>query len=124
MQGHRSLVLLSLESDLELSDLVLQKFLEEFAELIKVDFTRLVLLEKSEDVVVDAIKRGVNLSYHLVSFQEKSHEIFNLNRLDSTLVVCVDGIVDVLRHFSELIDVDQDISQVLDGFLVVHSDVF
>ena len=66
------------------------------------------------------VESSVGLALNLVALQELFDEVFNLDHFDSALVVGVNCIVDVLGHLSELVDVDKDVSQVLDRLLVVH----
>ena len=122
LHGKGPFVLLSFQSDLKCFDLVLQEFIQELTQLIEVDLARFVLLENFEDVIMRFLERGVGLTFYLISFQEQSHKGFNLFDLKRPLVVCVDGIIDILGHLSELVDVYQNIGQILDGFLVVHDD--
>ena len=106
LHSYRSLVLFSLKPYLEDFDLVFEKLGDELAELIEVHFSRFVLSEDFENMIVLFVESGVCLAFDLVAFQELSDEVFHLIDSDGTLVVSVDGVIDILGHLSEFINVD------------------
>ena len=72
-------------------------------------------------MLILGLEVGLDLAFDLVSSQKLSHEYIHLHYFQGALVVSVDGVVDVLAHLSELVDIHQDVSQVLDRLLIVNN---
>ena len=121
LHGEGPLVFLSLKSFLQSLDLILQELVKKLAQFVQVNFSRFVFLQELEDLFVVGLEGCIGLAFDLVPLQEVSHERFNLANLKGSLVVSVDGVVNILTHFSELVNVDQDVSQVLNGLLIVYN---
>ena len=117
-----SVVPVVLDSLLQLDHLVLEQFVQELAQLVKGHFTRLLVSQDLEDVLVAVYEGRVDLTWNLVSSEHVSDEGFNHANLQDTRIVRVNSIVDVLGHLLELLQVDKQVSQVLDGLEVVGVD--
>ena len=66
------------------------------------------------------LETGIDLAWFLVASEEGPYKLFDLADFEGSDVIGVNSIEDVLAHFLELVVINEDISQVLDGLLVVH----
>ena len=121
IRGEGSLELLTLDSLLQVLDLVPDELLHDLAKAIQIELSSLYRTELVVDALILCLEIGVWLAFDLVSFEELSKEDLHFVSLQHVSVVFVQGHEDVLVHFVELGRVNQDVSKVLDGLRVVHS---
>ena len=107
-------------SVLQLLDLFFEKFPQEFAEFVKRDLARFILIENSEDNTVTLIL-VILLLFLVDARQETAHKRLHLFPFQRARVVSVDCVEDTLVDFCKLLLVGQNRVEVIDSFLVIHS---
>lgn len=117
---HGALELLLLELILQHLDLILEQFVHKLGHLVRGDFTGLLLGQDVIHFSVGLFKVSVWHAFDLVSSEEGPDELFGNINLEHARVVLVHGQEDVGVHFLELGGVDENIGQVLYGFLIVN----
>ena len=102
-------------------DLVLNELSHKLAHLILRHLAGLVVGEEKQDVVVLGLKISVGIAFPLSTAEESPHHVLNDVALEHARAVLVHGEEEVPIDLLELVLVDQDVSQVLDGLLVIDS---
>ena len=114
-----ALVLDLLNTVLEVSDLGQDELPHEFGHLLLCDFSRFLLTENKVALCVGFFEIGVDHTFDLGSSHDLPDELFGHLTGDDSAVVFVHGPEDVGVHLVELVGVDHDVVEVLDGFLKV-----
>ena len=117
-----SLVLFLLHPGLELQDLVLKQFFQESAKLVDCEFASLILVQFVQNFFVFLLETSISLTLDLGSWQKVPDKWLDLLTFDASNLICVDGVIDVAGHLHELVIVNQNIGQILDGLFVVDDD--
>lgn len=119
---HGTLELLLLKLILQHLNLTLEQFIHKLGHFFRGDLTRLLLGKYVIYLGVGLFEVSVRHALNLVAAQECADELFGDTNLDHARVILVHGEEDVRVHLFELVAVDEDVCQVLDGLLIVNSE--
>ena len=70
-------------------------------------------------MLMPVFERGVRLAVYLVALQKSTNEFLDLAHLERACIVRVDSIVNIFGHFLKLLQVDENVSEILNSLLVV-----
>lgn len=118
-----AILLLLLEILLQEHNLVLDELVHELGHHVGRDLLRLLFLQDDVGVGVLLFEARVGSALDLMTTQEAAYELFDHATLEHARIVLIHSHEQVTVHLIKLFDVNQDVSEVLDGLLVVDDEV-